>query len=619
MDKKIFKYTAFAFSVLFAAIYLLSPPSAKPLRWEKGAGQMYKVGIRTVMFASHPSVRSMRNSFELYGILNFRTCSIKSGIIKAGFQLSDLTVRRGVAEDKTARSLYSQLFFADFGKDGRLLDFYFSNEVAPDDERVLADIIRSFQLIVKETVFSSWETEEENIHGTFTSKYREDNGKVKKQKLEYLTVRNIKGEKLEDTISIKNSKVTFEYDNDVSWIKNAEGNELIVFHSEDKSYLKVSSTVKLRSIEFDPDTGLAIWDGKSTAEKLVAEWGKLPKNNISIGERSEKHALSAKFGNKTLSQVASELFAKHKNFNVQCIHELMEFLELHPEAALQFPEYLREHRLNSTQQIMLVHALERTGSDKAQTALSGIMLGTDFSKESRVQAAIAFGNIRKPTGESVNSLWEAYESGSRKDDRNAGTISSTALLSLGSMARNLERSKDEELSGRSQSIKNKISTDLETDQDLNTTVALLHAAGNTADEEMIKNIRPYFENKNPRIRGVAINSLVYMDDSRVYDILTEKIGSESDINVREVIVNTMYRKDATEETVSAVIENIPSEENDIVRGSMYRYLLKNRDFPGVKNALKEMLESEKSTEHRKIITRALRTKKPASTGTDDKK
>ncbi|MBN2041635.1 MAG: hypothetical protein JW864_16485 [Spirochaetes bacterium] len=587
----------------------------KPLKWEKDARQMYSVDIRTVMLASHPSVHNMRNSFELHGILNFRIYSIDNGIIKAGFQFSDIAVRRGVFEDKRAQELYSNLFFTDFAPDGRVLDFKFSNEIAPDDEQILSDIIKSFQLIVKDAFFSSWETDEENINGAFRAEYKEKDSAVTKQKLEYLTVKNIKGEELDDNISIKNSELKFEYNKNTSWIQKAEGNELLVFNSGDDSYLKVSSTVKLLAAAYNPDTNLAIWDDGKTIEQTVAVWQSLPKNQISIGEKSQKDTLKAKFGNRTLDQVADSLFEKYKSFNVQCIQELMQYLELHPESALDFPEYLREKKLNPTQQIMLVHALERNGSERSQTALSDIMLGSDFSRESRTQAAVAFGNIRKPSGEAISSLWEAYESGNRKDalDKNAGTISSTAVLALGSMAKNLGKSKNENFINKSESIKEKISADLEDKKDLNTTVALLHAAGNTADREMIGNISPYFDNKNPRIRAVAIYSLTNMDDSRVYDILTEKIYSETDINVRESIVNTMYRKEATEDTINAVIKNIPSEENDIVRGSMYRYLSKNRDFPGVKNALKEMLNNETSTEHRKIITKALRTKKPAST------
>jgi HEAT repeat protein len=289
----------------------------------------------------------------------------------------------------------------------------------------------------------------------------------------------------------------------------------------------------------------------------------------------------------------------------------MEYLTLYPDSALKIPEYLLSKKLNSNQQITLVHALERVGTPEAQTSLSRIMNGEKFSKESRTQAAIGLGSIEKPTDGALKSLWQAYENRSGGEE-NAGHIAATAVLSLGALAKELGHSPAPGYRETSRSIKDKIASDLASDQDLNTKVALLHAAGNTADKDLVAGITSYFNDDNPRVRSAAVNSLVYMDDSVVNKILTKELDSQDDINVRNSIVTTMYRKEATEESVDTIIEKIPNEENDIVRGEMYRYLLKNRDLPEVKDALKIMLEKERSAEHRKIIRTALSTKKKAS-------
>lgn len=619
MNTKIKKkiIAAVSFTAAMIVVYILLPQSTPSIYWQSGAKQMYRIDIRSVMFASHPSVESIHREFELHGVLNFRIYKTEGNIVKTGLQLSELTVKRGIIEDKAAEKLYSGLFFVNFSKDGKPVDFTFSNEIAPEDERILSDIIQSFQLVVKRSIFRSWTIEEKNINGTYNAQYAVTKGRVSKSKKKYIEVTDITGNRTGDKIEIKNSGIRFDYDNRLSWIKNAEGNDLIVFYSDGNPYLKISSSVKLTGIDFDPDNSLAIWSDSENADSIIDGWNDLPKNEVSLGQKSEEDALKAKFGNKTFYDIAGELFGKYQAFDVQCIQQLMDFLELHPEAALQFPKFLREKKLNSTQQIMLVHALERNGTDKAQIALSDIMLDVNFSKESRTQAAIAFGSIDKPTQSSIDNLWKAYENRNRKDDANANMISSTSVLALGSMAKNLENSAEEKYINNSKIIKKRIGADLESKKDLNTTVALIHAAGNTADSDMIDDIVPFFEDSNPRVRSAAVSSLVFMDDKKVNDVLTKELDTESDVNVRTSIVDTMYRKKATDDTVASIIEKIPSEDNDIVRGSMYQYLLKNRDMPGVKDALSEMLTAEKSAEHRKIISKALHTKKPASNDDDD--
>lgn len=615
MNIKKISIIAVVLIIIAAAVYSLLPSSVSPITWQNGARQMYRLDIRTIMSGSYPSMKSLNRAFELRGILNFRIYGIDGNRIRAGFQLSNLAIKRGIMEDKAAEKIYSGLFFADFSRDGGLLEFKFSNEISAEDERIMSDIIQSFQLVVKDSIFDKWSVEEKNINGAYKAQYSAEEGRISKIKKKYTAVTDTAGNTPGERIEIKKSGMQFAYGSHGSWISSAEGNDLMVFYSGDNPYLKVSSTFKLSAVDYNPDKSLAIWGGGKSSEDMIAEWGSLPKNQLSLDKKSEADALRDKFGNKTLQNVAGELFKKYRAFDVKCIQELLEYLELHPEAALQFPDYLRDKKLNPVQQVMFIHALERNGSENSQKAISEIMLGSEFSGESRTQAAVAFGSISEPTQESIKSLWDAYETSYRKGDTNAYKISSTAVLALGSMAKNLENSENEEYSGLSKSIKHRISADLETKKDLNTTVALLHAAGNTADEDMLEDISPYFEDNNPRVRSVAISSLTNMDDSKVYDILTEKLDSENDINVRETIVNIMYRKEPTEETIKSVIDKIPSEENDIVRGSMYRYLMKNREMPGVKDALSEMLKAETSAEHRKIISRALYSKKPGAGST----
>lgn len=612
--KKTKKILLFILSGIFIIAILVYQylPQTPPLTFKKDARQMYNLNWRSVFLLNQPGGKSLHETLELHGTLNLRVFKKSEEKIKAGFQLSPLGVRKTGMDSGDAKEIYSKLFFADISPEGRFLDFEFSNEIARADENTLKDIIKILQVIVKETRFPGWETEEEDSSGAYIADYRVEDGVVEKGKREYLLLTDREGFIREgESAEIKKSMSEYHYNNRTTWLTKAEGSELLVFYSGKDPSLKVSITFSLELIPFNPDSGLAIWNDGLDADRQVAEWKRLPRNRVPLARKSEVDRLKDKFGNKSFSEVADGLFKVHKEFDVNCLRTLMEYLTMSPDAAYRIPEYLLSKKLNSTQKITLVHVLERVGTAEAQEALADIMMGQDFSKESRTQAAIGLGAMEKPEDVAVKSLWSAYEErGSGK--RDADHVAATAVLSLGAMAKNLESSERRNYRAISEEIKGRISSDLAGNPDLNTKVALLHAAGNTADEEMVRDIRSYFNDDNPRVRSAAVNSLAYMDDGTVNEILTEELDYQDNVNVRNSIVTTMYRKEAGEDAVNKIIGLAPSEENDIVRGEMYRYLLKNRDMPGVKEALKGMLEKERSAEHRKIIRTALSTKKKAS-------
>ncbi len=586
-------------------------PGTPPLTWEEGARQMYRVNIRTVMRASQPGSQSIHEAFELRGTLNFRIYERDKESIRAGFQLSPVEIRKSGRNDRAAEKLYSEIFFAEISPGGRFLHFDFSNEIAAEDEEILKDIISSFQLIVKDTLFGSWEEEEENINGRYVAEYSREKDSIGKAKKRYKVISGRDGAiKGDESIEIKRSEYRFKYGPSSSWITGASGNELVHFLSGKDPYLKVSTTAELLMIPFDPDRELAIWNDSKNRQEIVTQWQKLPKNRTSLRRGSEINSLEEKFGGRSFVEITDELFKKYHRFDIRCLQTLVEFLQLHPEAALKFPDYLRNKNLNPTQRVMLVHALERNGRADAQTALMEIVTGTEFKYESRIQASIAFGSIREPAEAMVNSLWDVYDNRA-SGEKHADKIAGTAILSLGAMAKNLEGSKDEDYRGISREIKQKISYQLDAEQDINTRVALLHAAGNTADESFMEQINSSLRDENPFIRSAAVSSLVYMNDDEVNRVLAGELDSEKNVNVRNTVVSTLYRKKPAQGAIEKILEKLPDEENDIVRGQMYRYLLKNRDFQGVKEKLEEMLEKESVKENRKMIHTALNTTKKA--------
>ncbi len=582
-----------------------------PIYWEKGAAQIYRISGSTFIYAKNPGSASIYDRLELKGILNFRIYEIKKDIVKAGIQLYPLQVIAEGRRIESAEKLYSRLFFAEIKNNGEFIKFHFNNGIAVDDEKSIKDIITSFQFIIKKSFFSKWNTEETDRNGSYKAAYTLlSRGKINKSKIEYIEKPGDKN--TSDTggkTVIKRSELTVRFGKPWSWIKNAEGRELTVFYSKNRPLMKVSSSFSLKITDLDPDRSLAIWNDSLKPDRQIYEWKTNPKNTLSIADQAEKNMLKQKFGSKYFNIIADEVFNKYRSFNSQCIQTLMEFLKLYPHAAAMFPGYLLAKKLNPAQRVMLVHVLGRTGTEEAQEALTVIMKGEEFPVESRKQAAIAFGSIKKPISNAVDSLWQIYEN--RDTDANSKGIANAALLSLGSIAKNPENRNNAEYKNISEIIKNRIAADLADEDDLNTTVALLHAAGNTADESFIEPISRFLNDENPRIRTAAVTSMAYMDDEKVTKVLIDILDDESNVNVRNAVVAAMYRKLPSPEAIEKIMEMLPDEENDIVRGRMYRYLLKNREFRGVKEQLRKMLRSERVMENRRIIYNALYTNKKA--------
>ncbi len=607
--KKIFYTAAVLFLIILSYFYF---HEKRPLLWQEGARQMYGFSLRTVINASQSGAGALHEIMEMRGTLNFRIFSVAGGKIRAGFQLSPLNVRKSGVPGKAAEDIYSKLFFADISEEGIFLNFYFSNDIALEDESGIQDIMRFFQAVVRDSFFSTWEAEEDDSGGTYIAGYKAEDGFIRKTKKKYIELVDKEGFiKNDEAVDIKKSDCVYYYDNNASWLKKASGQELLLYSSKGGPFLKSSVIYDLGLIPFNPDESLAIWNGGINPDEQIALWAGLAKNSVSLARKSDVDRLTQKFGKRTFSEIADGLFKIYDRFEVNCLKELIEYLTLHPERAADIPDYLLSKKLNPEQQITLIHALERTGMPEAQKALSVIMNGEKFTKGSRTQAAIGLGKIEKPTKEALGSLWQAYENRS-SGAVDANHIAATAVLALGSQAGGLAHSPVPAYRETSRSIRDRIVSDLAAKQDLNTKVALLHAAGNIADREMYDVITSYFNDDNPNVRVAAVTSLVNMDDEIVNGTLSEKLDREQDINVRNSIVETMYYKKATEETVNNIIRKISAEENDIVRGEMYRYLLKNRDIPGVRDSLKELLVNERSAEHRKIIRTALSTKKKAA-------
>ncbi len=183
------------------------------------------------------------------------------------------------------------------------------------------------------------------------------------------------------------------------------------------------------------------------------------------------------------------------------------------------------------------------------------------------------------------------------------------MLSLGRIAGRLSKTNTEEYENVTYDIKSRIRSELSSAEDGGKLTAAIYAAGNTYDEDFIDPISDCFKSDTPMVRSAAAQSLALYKDENVETILTDELTRDDNINVRTSIVKAMHGRHVTDESIEKICEEIQIEDNDIVRGEMYRFLMKNRKRAGVRDTLRKMQKTERSLENRRIISRALASRK----------
>lgn len=582
--KSRWKYIAAGSIAFFAAAAFFSVKKNAPLAWKQGARQSYQISSSSVMQSASSDIQRLNERLDISGTLNMKVCDVYKDKIIAAFQLSPLTVKVSGKEVPALEKNASNLFFAEISPEGKFEKFRFNgSEISAEDSRAIRDVVKSAEFIVKKySLFGRTEDINEDPDGKYVMGYSYGETVAKKKK-SFAAAGPGK-----QRAEIKRSEGHAVYDSEHSWLVSADYSDFIVFYSMEKAMLKVSSRITMKLIETS-SADLDIWKDSSDYAS-VSSWkdeggeGSLRKSALSLSlDEFRKQALA--------------LLKKFRKYDPDCLAKLIALINACPEAADIIPSLVIGNEFSVDGKLMLVHALERTGTPRAEKNLVIIMREPATGIEARMQAIVGLGTFKNVSSDTTDALWSAFKGKENNQFRNA------ALLSMGAIA------KSDSSENESSVIKKRIRQEYSSASGTNEKSALLLAAGNTADTEMIPLLKEGLTDSNPHIRASAASALHYMDDGKSNNILTEKLQDESNANVRKTIVSTMYDKSADESTTDAVFSALKKEDNDNVRTEMYRYLLKNRDVDGVKKELETILSSEKSITNRNLIITALGTKK----------
>lgn len=582
----------------------------QPFYWQPGARQSYDLHSRTVVRRQPgPGGKGgylTQSTFDIDGVLNLRVFDVGPDGARAGVQIAPVTVKRAGKREPDAEKLFGTRFYVRFSADGEMTAFDFPNSVAPEDRRTLRHAMLGLQIIVRQPGERAWQTTESDRLGTFESAYALSST-VTKEKRRYTEVSDKSGRAdIHASVQIKRSVVTCTYGEPVSWLDRCDGQELVVVEGNAGRQLRIASTVSLQ-LRHDARAGeLAIWSDALESAREIAEWRRGPAEELSLAQKRELSALESLFGDVTLPELVDELFADCKSFNGSCVNRINDFLKLHPEAAAEIPVMLLLDSLTEDQRAMLVNALQNEQTVFAQQALAQIVDGDAFPEGNRLQAMVALGDVRQPTDATLAALWRAYE----RDGGGRGLtkkLSDNAVLSLGRIARSTGASEQgAEIAG---AIVAKLDEQLGSVEEPGRLSSVMYAAANSGDERFVEPLSALLESDNPRNRSAAAQALGVFPGEDVDATVAGRLDAEADPGVRVSIMKALGGRDVADLAVAEVCEQIAQEENDIVRGEMYRFLMRNRKRPGVRGTLQQMSALETSLENKRIISRALASRK----------
>lgn len=593
-QKKIFYIATTSITLILISFigYFISSshrPNHIGFNWQK-TELVYDLAFRSVIEQKDQVNKNMRRMVEVNADLHLKIYEIRKNYMKAAMRFKNPVIKTMRTRNTILENFFKQVFLVQITKEGYFEKFIFSNTVAYRDEKIITDILYNLQVILKSN--EQYQTSEKDGNGEFIAIYNAKDNRLIKQKKEYNNT--------SEEIEIKNSNLVFEFDKTKIFFNRVQGDELLVFKNNHETYLKSSITIKAVQKKMTQSA----FTSRYKFDQIEKTWLSSQKNRVSMIENQKQNKLKDKFAGRTFSQVADEQFKLYKTFDIRALRTLIEFLEYAPDSASEFTRYLIENKLNAAQRVTLVHALERNGSQKAQRALAEIMQYEALPHESRLQAAIAFSSVDEVADNSIEALKQSFYKRQNPDDTQ---VSSAALLTLGRIVANNN-------STRSREIEDLISTEIEavtagSYDDVDRSVAALLAAGNTENIEYLDEIEQATENTQVKIRIAAVNALKSTAEAAADDMLVECLQQEEHPSVKEAVINVVTARNYHEESMAAVLKKVKTEDNDIVRALMYKLLLKFRDKPGIKDHIEELLESESSLAHRKILQTALYTKK----------
>lgn len=370
---------------------------------------------------------------------HFKVLEVENDKVLAVTRLNKVTIDDGAANDFGALTamLEKEVIFVRYSRSGKLINIYWSNDLALKDSMTLKQI-NSVEVALpdtnKDTVpGSQWKYLEPSINGDAEILYTLlSKTSLSKETLRY-NANN--GQNMGFELEVDDSLYTVLLGN--VWIDEYKGAETLTISNDQKVLTSVTSSVLLKRLPTLDNKLLSDLEANNFYEirdKMLTST--LDPENVRVGawDEVQQKKLSKSYQGIPLKQVVTDLIdaikdAENHQQTVSATKELANWLQADGRNPEELVQLLRNQNFSSDETARMVHALElASSSPEAQVALGNLFADPTLPDLLREQALIAAGGVNPPA---APGLIDSLVNAAVYKDTGLG---STPLLNLGVLA-----------------------------------------------------------------------------------------------------------------------------------------------------------------------------------------
>lgn len=271
---------------------------------------------------------------------------------------------------------------------------------------------------------------------------------------------------------------------------------------------------------------------------------------------------------------------------------------VHPEDCPDLARKLAQAPISSDTFQVLTAALGAVAHRQAQAALL-LAIHERLGEEKAAQELIAeLGGALHPTKEAEKELRRIGESAENQN------ISGTALLALGSMARNLSQKSGK----RAEGIVEFLAAVAEEQGPPERTQHALQALGNAASRSSFQLLKKFAASDSPSLRAAALDGVRSVQLPEVDELLFKALATDPETVVRQEAAFALGFRKPGRQSLEAQTKALAGETNDNVRAQILDNLAKMAaSFPEVRATIEAAAANDPSERVRKTATGLLQT------------
>jgi hypothetical protein len=454
-----------------------------------------------------------------------------------------------------------------------------------------------------------WESSEEGPSGQYVARYEPEAGAsgdkpfatFHKKKLYYTSPREESdANKLSQVIAPAGELVT-RFDTADGYLLSVDGSESEVTSIAGKTVARSETTLTLTYKSRQTLSYIALQElrNEKSERERTGRWLALYFKRSK--EEMESSIAATELGKETeeslLAQLADAESAGAANSDhTDLFLKFKALVQLHPESCQKLGSVLAKADTNGVSMKLLAKALNAVGSPEAQNALADAIRarGEDWPALSKLIPMLAFAG--PPTEIAENTVKEIADHCANSD------IARTAKLSLGTMARNLEKVSPE----RSASLTDSIMKSLDLSASPDDKRLYLLVLGNAGSTRALPVISRFLSDPSPALRAAAVSALRLCDSSSADDLLAKALASDADPAVRNQAAFSLSYRRMNPSTFEVQRKVFEGDKDESLRLSVLNNLWKARlAFPEVVQIVKRASATDASKEVRQAATRLL--------------